>query len=65
MYGGGMNNWNNNQQMRERMENDAQEYKLRETNPEQAKRDIASRMSVRVALLILALVAIFLLVRGM
>ena len=60
-----MNDWNNNLQVRERMQNEALEYKLRETDPEQAKRDIASRMSVRVALLILALVAIFLLVRGM
>lgn len=60
-----MNDWNNNLQVRERMQNEALEYKLRETDPEQAKRDIASRMSVRVTLLILALVAIFLLIRGM
>ena len=60
-----MNDWNNNLQVRERMQNEALEYKLRETDPEQAKRDIASRMSVRVTLLILALVAIFLLVRGL
>ena len=65
MYGGGMNNWNNHQQVREQMQNEALEYQLREADPRQAKRDIASRTSVRVTLLLLALVAIFLLVRGM
>lgn len=34
----GLNNWNNNQQVRDRMENDALEYQLRETDPEQAMR---------------------------
>ena len=36
----GLNNWNNNQQVRDRMENDALEYQMRETNPEQAKKDL-------------------------
>ena len=40
----GLNNWNNNQQVRDRMENDALEYQLRETDPEQAKKDLASRI---------------------
>lgn len=61
----GMNNWNNNQQVRDRMENDALEYQMRETNPEQAKKDLASRMSVRVVLLILAVIALILLMRVM
>ena len=54
----GLNNWNNNQQVRERMENEAQEYRMRETNPDQAKKDLASRMSVRGAILILLVVAL-------
>ena len=62
---GGMNNWNNNQHVRERMQNEALEYQLRENNPQQAKQDIISRISVRVVLLILALAALFLLLRGM
>jgi hypothetical protein len=41
-----MNDWNNNLQVRERMQNEALEYKLRETDPEQAKRDIASRVGI-------------------
>lgn len=61
----GLNNWNNNQQVRERMENDALEYQLRETDPEQAKKDLVSRMAVRAALLILAVAALFLLLRGL
>ena len=60
-----LNDWNNNLQVRERMQNEALEYQLRETNPQQAKQDIASRMSVRVVLLILALILLFLLIRGM
>ena len=62
---GGMNNWNNNQRAREQMQNEALEYQLRETNPQQAKQDIVSRMSVRIVLLILALVLLFLLIRAM
>ena len=34
----GLNNWNNNQQVRDRMENESLEYQMRETNPDQAKR---------------------------
>ena len=54
----GMNNWNNNQQVRDRMENESLEYQMRETNPEQAKKDLASRMSVRGAILILLVVVL-------
>lgn len=54
----GLNNWNNNQQVRERMENEAQEYQMLETNPDQAKKDLVSRMSVRGAILILLVVAL-------
>lgn len=54
----GLNNWNNNQQVRDRMENDALEYQLRETDPEQAKKDLASRISVRTVILILLLAAL-------
>ena len=54
----GLNNWNNNQQIRERMENEAQEYQLRETDPEQAKKDLASRISVRVVILVLLVAAL-------
>ena len=61
----GLNNWNNNQQVRDRMENDALEYQLRETDPEQAKKDLTSRMAVHAALLILAVAALFLLLRGL
>lgn len=61
---GGLNNWNNNQHVREQMQNEALEYQLRENNPQQAKQDIISRISVRVVLLILALAALFLLLRG-
>lgn len=62
----GLNNWNNNQQVRDRMENDALEYQMRETNPEQAKKDLASRMSVRGAILILLVIVLaVLLFRGM
>ena len=62
----GLNNWNNNQQVRDRMENDALEYQLRETNPDQAKKDLVSRMSVRGAILILLVVvlAVVLLLTG-
>lgn len=59
----GLNNWNNNQQVRDRMENDAQDYRLRETNPE---RDLISRMSVRGAILILLVIVLAVtLIRGM
>lgn len=62
----GLNNWNNNQQVRDRMENDAQEYQMRETNPEQANRDLVSRMSVRGAILILLVIVLAItLIRGM
>lgn len=62
----GLNNWNNNQQVRDRMENDALEYQMRETNPEQAKKDLTSRMSVRGAILVLLVIALaVLLLRGM
>lgn len=61
----GMNNWNNNQQVRDRMESDALEYQMREDAPQQAKKDLISRMSVRDALLILTLLLLLLLVRGM
>ena len=54
----GLNNWNNNQQVRDRMENDALEYQLQETDPEQAKKDLASRISVRTVILILLLAAL-------
>lgn len=57
----GMNNWNSNQQIRERMESDAADYQLRETNPQQAKKDIISRMSMRGAILILLVIALVLL----
>ena len=40
------------------MENDALEYQLRETDPEQAKKDLASRISVRTVILILLLAAL-------
>ena len=62
---GGLNNWNKNQHVREQMQNEALEYQLRENIPQQAKQDIISRISVRVVLLILALAALFLLLRGM
>ena len=62
----GLNNWNNNQQVRDRMENESLEYQLRETNPDQAKKDMASRMSVRGAILILLVIVLaVLLFRGM
>ena len=62
----GMNNWNNNQQVRDRMENESLEYQMRETNPDQAKKDLASRMSVRGAILILLVIVLaVLLFRGM
>ena len=61
---GGLNTWNKNQHVREQMQNEALEYQLRENNPQQAKQDIISRISVRVVLLILALAALFLLLRG-
>lgn len=54
----GLNNWNNNQQVRERMENEAQEYQMLETNPDQAQKDLISRMSVRGAILILLVVVL-------
>ena len=60
------NHWNNNQQIRDRMENESLEYQMRETNPEQAKKDLISRMSVRGAILILlAVVLAVVLLRGM
>ena len=52
------NHWNNNQQIRDRMENESLEYQMRETNPEQAKKDLISRMSVRGAILILLAVVL-------
>ena len=62
----GLNNWNNHQQVREQMENESLEYQLRETNPDQAKKDLASRMSVRGAILILLVIVLaVLLFRGM
>ena len=54
----GLNNWNNNQQVRDRMENESLEYQMRETNPDQAKKDLVSRMSVRGANLILLVVVL-------
>ena len=60
------NHWNNNQQIRDRMENESLEYQMRETNPDQAKKDLASRMSVRGAILILLVIVLaVLLFRGM
>ena len=58
----GLNNWNNNQQVRDRMENDALEYQMWETNPEQANRDLVSRMAVRGAILVLLVVVLAVLV---
>ena len=62
----GLKNWNNNQQVRDRMENESLEYQMRETNPDQAKKDLVSRMSVRGAILILLVVvlAVVLLLTG-
>lgn len=62
----GLNNWNNNQQVRDRMENESLEYQMRETNPDQAKKDLVSRMSVRGTNLILLVVvlAVVLLLTG-
>ena len=62
----GLNNWNNNQQVRDRMENESLEYQMRETNPDQAKKDLVSRRSVRGAILILLVVvlAVVLLLTG-
>ena len=54
----GLNNWNNHQQVRDQMENESLEYQMRETNPDQAKKDLASRMSVRGAILILLVVVL-------
>ena len=54
----GLNNWNNNQQVRDRMENESLEYQMRETNPDQAKKDLVSRMSVRGSILILLVVVL-------
>lgn len=54
----GLNNWNNNQQVRDRMENDALEYQMWEANPDQAKKDMISRMSVRGAILILLVIVL-------
>ena len=60
------NHWNNNQQIRDRMENESLEYQMRETNPDQAKKDLASRMSVRGAILILLVIVLaVVLFRGM
>ena len=52
--------------MRDRMENESLEYQMRETNPDQAKKDLVSRMSVRGAILILLVVvlAVVLLLTG-
>ena len=62
----GLNNWNNHQQVRDQMENESLEYQMRETNPEQAKKDLISRMSVRGAILILLVVVLaVVLLRGM
>ena len=62
----GLNNWNNHQQVRDQMENESLEYQMRETNPDQAKKDMASRMSVRGAILILLVIVLaVLLFRGM
>jgi hypothetical protein len=62
----GLNNWNNHQQVRDQMENESLEYQMRETNPDQAKKDLASRMSVRGAILILLVIVLaVLLFRGM
>lgn len=54
----GLNNWNNHQQVRDQMENESLEYQMRETNPDQAKKDLASRMSVRGAILILLVIVL-------
>ena len=62
----GLNNWNNHQQVRDQMENESLEYQMRETKPDQAKKDLASRMSVRGAILILLVIVLaVLLFRGM
>lgn len=62
----GLSNWNNDQQVRDRMENEALEYPLRETNPGQAKKDLASRMSVRTVILVLLVIALAVtLIKGM
>ena len=62
----GLNNWNNHQQVRDRMENESLEYQMRETNPDQAKKDLVSRMSVRGAILILLVIVLaVVLFRGM
>jgi hypothetical protein len=62
----GLNNWNNHQQVRDQMENESLEYQMRETNPDQAKKDLASRMSVRGAILILLVIVLaVVLFRGM
>ena len=42
----------------DRMENESLEYQMRETNPDQAKKDLVSRMSVRGAILILLVVVL-------
>lgn len=62
----GLNNWNNHQQVRDQMENESLEYQMRETNPDQAKKNLASRMSVRGAILILLVIVLaVVLFRGM
>ena len=40
---GGLNNWNNNQHVREQMQNEALEYQLRENKPQQAKQAYCQR----------------------
>ena len=60
----GMNNWNNNDQVRMRVENTSLENKMWETDPDKARENARPRLLLHLVVLALALLGLNLLVRG-
>ena len=60
-----MNNWNNNNQARMQVENTSLENKMWETDPEKARESAKPRLLLHLVVLVVAVAALTLLVRGL
>lgn len=61
----GSNNWNNNEQVRMQVENTSLENKMWETDPEKARESAKPRLLLHLVVLVVAVAALTLLVRGL
>ena len=61
----GSNNWNNNEQVRMQVENTSLENKMWETDPDKARESAKPRLLLYLVVLVVAVAALTLLVRGL